>query len=330
MIDPQTAQYLLTGAVMAAGIIYVTAFAGYRLYGGEKFDPKKYAETFGYVSLFAVAAYLSTGAMPDFNALLTQFLNGIPAQGATLTAIMTIVTAFLHQNLKSSAPSPTPVNGPQAQAAHIQQPKATLSQASTAPSSPTVAPAVTPANPNVKAAPAGFKLDIPAVWVDDPIDPSAINSLTDPHNDQNVVTVPHDQINTLSGLIGIDKINVFLSAMGLEQIGAPRLNVAFAFAWDPHVHPEAPLLHTDNVVFTGQTNLPGITVEKGAVGEVIRERYIPQYEYQRAKGPHTLRIAAVAREVSNVWHYANGSYTDFSNFPRVGDIVVRDIQIVIV
>lgn len=79
--------------LLFGGIIYVTAMFIYRkIAEGEKFDLAKYGQTFGYVAIVAVTAYLATGALPNFEEILaTIFSAGIP----NLDAILALATALL-------------------------------------------------------------------------------------------------------------------------------------------------------------------------------------------------------------------------------------------
>ena len=99
MTDTQT---IITMAVLFAGIVYVTAMYIYRkATAGETFNLESYAQTFGYVAIVAVAAYITTGVLPDFNALLTQILASFPDSGTVLAGISTIIIYLFHQGTKS-------------------------------------------------------------------------------------------------------------------------------------------------------------------------------------------------------------------------------------
>ena len=99
MTDTQT---IITMAVLFAGIVYVTAMYIYRkATAGETFNLESYAQTFGYVAIVAVAAYITTGVLPDFNALLTQILASFPDSGTVLAGVSTIIIYLFHQGTKS-------------------------------------------------------------------------------------------------------------------------------------------------------------------------------------------------------------------------------------
>ena len=101
MTDTQT---IVTVAVLFAGIIYTTAMYIYRkATAGEAFNLEKYALTFGYVAIVAVAAYITTGVLPDFDALLTQILASFPDSGTVLAGISTIIIYVFHQGTKKTA-----------------------------------------------------------------------------------------------------------------------------------------------------------------------------------------------------------------------------------
>ena len=105
MTDTQT---IITVAVLFAGIVYVTAMYIYRkATAGESFDLEKYAQTFGYVAIVAVAAYIATGVLPDFNALLTQILTSFPDSGTVLAGISTIIIYLFHQGTKTTTATTT-------------------------------------------------------------------------------------------------------------------------------------------------------------------------------------------------------------------------------
>lgn len=101
MTDTQT---IVTVAVLFAGIIYTTVMYIYRkATAGEAFDLEKYALTFGYVAIVAVAAYITTGVLPDFDAFLTQILASFPDSGTVLAGISTIIIYVFHQGTKKTA-----------------------------------------------------------------------------------------------------------------------------------------------------------------------------------------------------------------------------------
>lgn len=170
--------------------------------------------------------------------------------------------------------------------------------------------------PEIKPAPEGVGIEIPAVWMDSLIG-GEINSLVDPHVDQPVITIQEDEIDTLIGMIGQDKINFTVKGNNLDKLGY-LINVGIALAWDPDRRPNLPLLYQSNL------NDGKLTSRD------FRLPYLPKYPYLRAPGTHKLVIAAQMREVTNKWNYANGTYTQFSDFPRVGSLAVREITVVIV
>ena len=99
MTDTQT---IITMAVLFAGIVYVTAMYIYRkATAGETFNLESYAQTFGYVAIVAIVAYITTGVLPDFNALLTQILASFPDSGTVLAGVSTIIIYLFHQGTKS-------------------------------------------------------------------------------------------------------------------------------------------------------------------------------------------------------------------------------------
>lgn len=99
-MDTQT---LILLVMMAAGIIYVTVGYLYRkITAGESFTPEKMVMTFGYIALMAVAAYITTGAIPNFDLLLTQAMAGLPDPATTMTLIMTVVTWIVHNVIKKA------------------------------------------------------------------------------------------------------------------------------------------------------------------------------------------------------------------------------------
>ena len=105
MTDTQT---IITMAVLFAGIVYVTAMYIYRkATAGETFNLESYAQTFGYVAIVAIVAYITTGVLPDFNALLTQILASFPDSGTVLAGISTIIIYLFHQGTKSVSATST-------------------------------------------------------------------------------------------------------------------------------------------------------------------------------------------------------------------------------
>ena len=92
-METLTTQFIVTMILLFGGIIYVTAMFIYRkIAEGEQFDLAKYGQTFGYVAIVAVTAYLATGALPNFEEILaTIFSAGIP----NLDAILALATALL-------------------------------------------------------------------------------------------------------------------------------------------------------------------------------------------------------------------------------------------
>jgi hypothetical protein len=96
-------QFYLTTALLLAGILYVTVMYLYRkMTAGEPFDIAKYAQTFGYVALVAVAAYITSGVVPEFDVILAQIMNeGIPVDiSQVLPLIMTVIIAIIHKYFK--------------------------------------------------------------------------------------------------------------------------------------------------------------------------------------------------------------------------------------
>jgi hypothetical protein len=105
MTDTQT---IITMAVLFAGIVYVTAMYIYRkATAGETFNIESYAQTFGYVAIVAIVAYITTGVLPDFNALLTQILASFPDSGTVLAGVSTIIIYLFHQGTKSVSATST-------------------------------------------------------------------------------------------------------------------------------------------------------------------------------------------------------------------------------
>ena len=105
MTDTQT---IITMAVLFAGIVYVTAMYIYRkATAGETFNLESYAQTFGYVAIVAIVAYITTGVLPDFNALLTQILASFPDSGTVLAGVSTIIIYLFHQGTKSVSATST-------------------------------------------------------------------------------------------------------------------------------------------------------------------------------------------------------------------------------
>jgi hypothetical protein len=86
-------QFIITMMLLLGGIVYVTAMFVYRkIAQGESFDLQKYGQTFGYVAIVALIAYVTTGALPNFEEILNQVLeSGIPG----LDAILTLATALI-------------------------------------------------------------------------------------------------------------------------------------------------------------------------------------------------------------------------------------------
>lgn len=94
---------IATMAVLAGGIIYVSAMFFYRkIKSGETFNAEKYALTFGYIALVAVATYITTNVIPDFDAILTQVSSGLPDNG-TILALLTAVGAWLYKHFTSTS-----------------------------------------------------------------------------------------------------------------------------------------------------------------------------------------------------------------------------------
>jgi len=100
---------IATMAVLAGGIIYVSAMYFYRrITAGESFNAEKYALTFGYIALVAVAAYIATSALPDFDAILTQVTaSGGTGTPGTILALLTTVGAWLYKTATSAKTTPS-------------------------------------------------------------------------------------------------------------------------------------------------------------------------------------------------------------------------------
>jgi multisubunit Na+/H+ antiporter MnhE subunit len=93
----------LTMAVMSGGIAYVTIMFFYnKVKNGETFNASQYAETLGYISLVAVAAYVANGVIPDFGAILQQVQASTP-DSSTLLALITAVLAYFYKHFTSSS-----------------------------------------------------------------------------------------------------------------------------------------------------------------------------------------------------------------------------------
>jgi len=92
---------IATMAVLAGGIIYVSAMYFYRkITAGETFNLEKYATTFGYIALVSVAAYIATSALPDFDSILSQVTAaGGTADTGTILALLTTVGAWVYKNV---------------------------------------------------------------------------------------------------------------------------------------------------------------------------------------------------------------------------------------
>jgi hypothetical protein len=166
------------------------------------------------------------------------------------------------------------------------------------------------------AAPEGVDLTISKVWMHSLLDTgSDFSSLTDPSEDAKEITVSLKDL-AQPGAMGDDKIN-FVLAAHLEKLGYVA-NVAIAIAWDPQRFPTAPLLF--------QTNLKS----KAYVETALRSPYLPHYTYMQFKGPHKLVIMAQLREVANEWKYKDSTYEEYSEFPHIGDVTIREIKVNIV
>jgi hypothetical protein len=96
---------IATMAVLAGGIIYVSAMYFYRrITAGETFSLEKYAQTFGYIALVSVAAYIATSALPDFDSILTQVTaSGGTGDTGTILALLTTVGAWLYKHFTSTS-----------------------------------------------------------------------------------------------------------------------------------------------------------------------------------------------------------------------------------
>jgi hypothetical protein len=96
--------------LLIAGILYVTAMFVYRkITEGQVFDLQRYATTLGYVAMVAVGAYIVTGVVPDFNAVLAEVEQGIPEGAALLTVATSFIFGLINFLLKKAKTSPTAV-----------------------------------------------------------------------------------------------------------------------------------------------------------------------------------------------------------------------------
>jgi hypothetical protein len=94
--------------LLIAGILYVTAMFVYRkITEGQVFDLQRYATTLGYVAMVAVGAYIVTGVVPDFNAVLGEVEQGIPEGAALLTVVTSFIFGLINFFLKKAKTSPT-------------------------------------------------------------------------------------------------------------------------------------------------------------------------------------------------------------------------------
>jgi hypothetical protein len=94
---------------MAGGIVYTTGMYLYRkATAGEKFNLQKYAETFGYCALVSVAAFFTTNAIPDFNAILTQLSSNLPDATTVMSLVSAVILGVFHQTLKTTPATTTP------------------------------------------------------------------------------------------------------------------------------------------------------------------------------------------------------------------------------
>ena len=101
---------IATMAVLAGGIIYVSAMYFYRrITAGETFSLEKYAQTFGYIALVSVAAYIATSALPNFDTILEQVTaaGGMGDTGTILT-LLTTIGAWVIKNVIGSKTTTTP------------------------------------------------------------------------------------------------------------------------------------------------------------------------------------------------------------------------------
>lgn len=111
-----TTQFAITMMILIGGIIYVTAMYLYRrISAGEQFSAEKYALTFGYVALLALAAYVTTGFIPDFGQILITVEQGIPEGAALLTLLTSFVLGLLQKlfQWQSGKPKPIPIPVPE-------------------------------------------------------------------------------------------------------------------------------------------------------------------------------------------------------------------------
>ena len=93
-------------SIMVGGIIFVTGMYFFRkVTAGEAFSIEKYGQTLGYVSLLAVGAYVATGAIPDFNAILIQLSEEIPEASAVATLGFSVLLGLYNKLMKSTVTS---------------------------------------------------------------------------------------------------------------------------------------------------------------------------------------------------------------------------------
>ena len=64
---------------------------------GETFDWDKFARTLGYGVLLALAAYISTGTVPELTTIFTQIEAGIPESQALITLGATVIFGLINQ-----------------------------------------------------------------------------------------------------------------------------------------------------------------------------------------------------------------------------------------
>jgi hypothetical protein len=95
-------QFIITLILLLGGILYVSAMAIYRkISGGEQFDLQKYGQTFGYVAIVAVGAFIATGVLPNFDEILTQVLSvPLPSINELLILATAVFTGIVQKVYK--------------------------------------------------------------------------------------------------------------------------------------------------------------------------------------------------------------------------------------
>ena len=112
----------LVMTILVGGILFVTGMYFFRkITAGEQFDLKRYGETLGYVTLLAVGAYVATGIIPDFTAILAKLEAGLPESSTIMTLAVTTGLAIYNKIIKlTGAPTePTATTDPLDQAEAI-------------------------------------------------------------------------------------------------------------------------------------------------------------------------------------------------------------------